>query len=91
MVETNLPIILLKSNIIFPYSEIRVQFTRTKDKLVLENSLKYHDGHVMLVNLNDPLEENPNIGDLPGLGVIGKVKSRIEKKVIKKLQMIIRL
>ena len=78
MVETNLPIILLKSNILFPYSEIRVEFTRTKDKLVLENSLKYHDGHVMLVNLDDPLEENPNIGDLPGLGVIGKVKSRIE-------------
>lgn len=78
MVETNLPIILLKNNILFPYSEIRVEFTRPKDKLVLENSLKYHDSHILLVNLDDPLEENPNIGDLPGLGVVGKIKSRIE-------------
>lgn len=78
MVEMNLPIILLKSNILFPYSEIRVEFTKTRDKLVLENSLKYHDSQVLLVNLDDPLEENPKISDLPGLGVIGRIKSRIE-------------
>lgn len=78
MVQTNLPIILLKSNILFPYSEVRVEFTKTKDKLVLENSLKYHDSHVLLVNLEDPLEENPNIRDLPGMAVVGKIKSKIE-------------
>ena len=78
MVETNLPIILLKSNILFPYNEIRVEVVHTQDKLVLENSIKYHDGHVLLVNLEDPLEENPNIRDLPGLGVVGKIKSKIE-------------
>ena len=78
MVETNLPIILLKNNILFPYNEIRVEFTKTQDKLVLENSLKYHDSNVLLVNIEDPLEENPSIGDLPGMGVIGKIKSRIE-------------
>ena len=78
MVETNLPIILLKSNILFPYSEIRMEFTKTRDKLVLENSLKNHDSHILLVNLEDPLEENPNICDLPSLGVVGKIKSKIE-------------
>lgn len=78
MVETNLPIILLKSNILFPYSEIRVEFTRAIDKLILENSLKYHDSQILLVNMDDPLEENPNISDLPNVGVIGKIKSRIE-------------
>ena len=78
MVETNLPIILLKNNILFPYSEIRVEFAKTQEKLVLENSLKNHDSHVLLVSLDDPLEENPNIRDLPGMGVIGKIKSKIE-------------
>ena len=78
MVETNLPMILLKNNILFPYSEIRVEFIKTEEKIVLENSLKCHDGQLLLVNLEDPLEENPNIRDLPGIGVIGKVKSRIE-------------
>ena len=78
MAHMNLPIILLKNNILFPYDEIRVEFTRTLDKLVLENSLKYNEGHILLVNLEDPLEENPKIGDLPSLGVIGKIKSKIE-------------
>lgn len=78
MVETNLPVILLKSKILFPYSEVRIEITKAKDKLVLENSCKYHDNHVLLVNLDDPLEENPNMKDLPNFGVIGKIKSKIE-------------
>ena len=53
MVETNLPLILLKSNILFPYNELRVEVVHTQDKLVLENALKYHDGQVLLVNLED--------------------------------------
>ena len=64
MVETNLPVILLKNNILFPYSEIRVEFVNTGDKLVLESSLKDHDNHLLMVNLDDPLEENPNISTL---------------------------
>lgn len=78
MVETNLPIILLKNNILFPYSEIRVEVVKTQDKLVIENSLKYHDGNLLLINLEDPLEENPNIRDLPNYGIVGRIKSRIE-------------
>lgn len=78
MVETNLPIILLKNVILFPYNEIRVEFTKSKEKLVLENSEKYNDNHILLINLIDPLEENPSIKDLPNIGVIGKIKSKIE-------------
>ena len=78
MVETNLPVILLKNNILFPYSEIRVEFVNAGDKLVLESSLKYHDNHLLMVNLSDPLEENPNIRDLPNVGIIGKIKSKLE-------------
>ncbi len=78
MVETNLPVILLKNQILFPYSEIRVEFTKTKDKLVLENSCQYNDNHLLLINLMDPLEENPNFRDLPNFGVVGKIKSKLE-------------
>lgn len=78
MVETNLPVILLKDKILFPYNELRVEFTRSKDKLVLDNACKYNDSHLLLINLVDPLEENPNIRDLPGVGVLGKIKSKIE-------------
>lgn len=78
MIETNLPVILLRKQILFPYSEVRVDIALDKDKLAIDHSLKYHDNHLLLINLEDPLEENPNIGDLPGIGVVGKLKSKIE-------------
>ena len=78
MVETNLPIVLLKNIILFPYNEIRVEFNTSKEKLVLKNAEKYNDNHILLINLLDPLEENPSINDLPNIGIIGKIKSKIE-------------
>ena len=78
MVETNLPILLLKTNILFPYSEIRIEVFSAKEKLVIQNVMKFHQHHVLLVNLSDPLEENPDIKDLPDIGIVGKIKSQIE-------------
>ena len=78
MVETNLPIVLLKNIILFPYNEIRIEFNSSKEKLILENSEKYNDNHILLINLLDPLEENPSIKDLPNIGVLGRIKSKIE-------------
>ena len=78
MVETNLPILLLKTNILFPYNELRIEISSSKENLVIQNAIKYHDNHLLLVNLDDPLEESPNIKDLPGIGIIGKIKSKIE-------------
>lgn len=78
MVETNLPILLLKTKILFPYNELRIEIATSKEKLVIENSKKFHDGHMLLINLDDPLEESPNIKDLPNIGIIGKIKSQIE-------------
>ena len=79
MVETNLPVLVLKDIVLFPYNEIRVEFSKTCDKLVLANASKYNDSHILLINLYDPLEENPSIKDLPNVGIIGKIKSKIEK------------
>ena len=80
MVETNLPVLVLKDIVLFPYNEIRVEFSKTREKLVLANASKYNDSHILLINLYDPLEENPSIKDLPNVGIIGKIKSKIEAK-----------
>ena len=77
MVQTNLPVLLLKDTVLFPYSELRVEFSTSKEKIVLETSYKYYDQQILLLNLNDPLEENPNIDDLPTIGVVGKIKSKL--------------
>jgi len=78
MVETNLPVIILKDNVLFPYSDIRVEFSKDKDKLILSNSAKYNDNHVLLINILDPLDERPNMKDLPSIGIVGKIKSKLE-------------
>ena len=78
MVETNLPVLLLKNNILFPYSEIRIEINSQVEKKLIENACKNNDNQLLLINLLDPLEENPNVSDLPNLGIVGKVKSMLE-------------
>ena len=77
MVQTNLPVLLLKGSVLFPYGEIRLEISSAHDKLILETSMKYYEQQVLLLNLDDPLEENPSFEDLPTIGVVGKIKSRL--------------
>lgn len=37
-----------------------------------------YDGYVLLINLNDPLEEEPDYNTLPDIGILGKIKSKID-------------
>ena len=78
MVETNLAVLLLKNNILFPYNEIRIEINSQVEKKLIENACKNNDNQLLLINLIDPLEENPNAKDLPNIGVVGKIKSKLE-------------
>ena len=78
MIETNLPIIFLRELILFPYNELKIEFSSIKDKYVIDKAIKYNDNYVLLLNLTDPLEENPNYRDLPKMLVLGKINSKIE-------------
>ena len=78
MVETNLPVMFLKDQILLPYNELRLEFTSEIDKLVLNNSESYHDSYLLLINLTDPLEVNPTLRELPKVAILGKIKSKIE-------------
>lgn len=78
MVETNLPILYLREVVLLPYNEIRLEFINDKDKKVLSISEKIHDSHLLLVNLSDPLEESPSLNELPKIGILGKIKSKID-------------
>ena len=78
MVETNLPVLFFKDIIIFPYNEVKIEFNSNTEKLILKNAEKNNDNHLLLCNLIDQLEENLNIKDFPSIGVLGKIKSKIE-------------
>ena len=78
MIKSNLPVILLKNLVLLPYQEIRVEIKNEISKKVTEISKLYHDSEVLVVCPLDSLEENPDISDLPKIGVVGKIKSTIE-------------
>ncbi len=78
MIKTNLPVILLRGLVLLPNSEIRLEITAEIDKKMIQTSEIFHDNHILVVSSIDPLEEEPDINDLPKLGVIGKIKSSIE-------------
>ena len=78
MIETNLPILYLREVVLLPFNEIRLEFTEDKEKQLINYAEKTHDGHLLLVNLKDPLEESPSIAELPKIGILGKIRSKLE-------------
>ena len=78
MVKTNLPIIFLRDVIILPNNELRIEINSMMEKNILGNAEVNHDGHLLLVNVADPLEENPSLNELSKIAVLGRIKSKIE-------------
>ncbi len=78
MIKTNLPVILLKGLILLPNQEVRVELTNPITKKIVNISKLYHDDEVLIVCPLNTLEENPDINDLPNVGVTGKIRSYIE-------------
>lgn len=78
MVKTNLPIIFLRDVVLLPNNELRIEINNEKDKYILGNAEINHDGHILLVNMIDPLEEKPSLNELTKIAILGRIKSKIE-------------
>ncbi len=78
MINSNLPVILLKNLVLFPYQEVRVEIKSDVSKRVTEIAKLYHNGEVLIVCPLNTLEEKPDTSDLPKIGVVGKIKNIID-------------
>ena len=78
MTQTNLPILYLRDVVLLPFNDIRLEFSNDIDKKILNVAESNYDGYVLLINLNDPLEEEPDYNTLPDIGILGKIKSKID-------------
>ena len=74
----NLPVILLRELILLPYNDIRLEFDNDISKTIIDVAEIFHDGYIFVVTQDNPLEENPDISDLPRIGVIGKISHKLE-------------
>ena len=78
MTQTNLPILYLRDVVLLPFNDVRLEFSNDIDKKILNIAESNYDGYVLLINLNDPLEEDPDYNTLPDIGILGKIKSKID-------------
>lgn len=78
MTQTNLPILYLRDVVLLPFNDARLEFSSDNDKKILNIAESNYDGYVLLINLNDPLEEEPDYNTLPDIGILGKIKSKID-------------
>lgn len=78
MVESNLPLIFLKEVVLLPFNEIRIEVSSNKDKEVINYADSKCNGYLLCINLEDSREENPNVRSLPKIGILAKIKSKIE-------------
>ena len=78
MTQTNLPILYLRDVVLLPFNDIRLEFSNDIEKKILNIAESNYDGYVLLINLNDPLEEEPDYNTLPDIGILGKIKSKID-------------
>lgn len=78
MTQTNLPILYLRDVVLLPFNDIRLEFSNDIDKKILNIAESNYDGYVLLINLNDPLEEEPDYNTLPDIGILCKIKSKID-------------
>ena len=78
MIETNLPVLYLRDSVLLPFNDIRLEFNNENDKKILNISEEKYDGHLLLVNLKDPLEVSPDPQKLPKIGILGKIKSKLD-------------
>ena len=72
-----IPVILLKELVILPNQEIKIELNNKISKRIIKNALD-DNGKVLVVAPLDKNEEDPSVDDLPKVGVVAKIKNRIQ-------------
>ena len=78
MIKNNLPVILLKGLVLLPLEDARIELNNDISKKVIDISKLYHNNEVLVATPINELEESPDTGDLPKVGVIASITSRID-------------
>lgn len=74
----NLPVLLLKKLVLLPYQEVRLELNIELSKKIIDFSIDSYNSKLLVVCPNNTLESNPTAQDLPNIGVIAKIKSKLE-------------
>lgn len=73
-----LPVIVLRGVVLLPYSELRMEISNRKDKKILNIAEKEYNNELLIVSTLNPLDSVINLKDLPKIGVMAKMKLKME-------------
>lgn len=73
----NIPVILLKDVVILPNQEIKIALNNRVSEEAIKISCTNYNRKILVVAPTDRLEEEPSVDDLPKVGVIAKITSKI--------------
>ena len=75
MLKTNLPVLVVRNIVLFPYTECKFEFEDIKDKKIISLAENYFDGHLLVVACNDSHYSKET---LPKIGIVAQVKFKLD-------------
>lgn len=78
MERLKLPVLVLKGLILLPKNELRLELDSYFDKEIIDVAINNNNGEIFVVTQIDSLEETPDIVDIPSIGVIAEIASKLE-------------
>ena len=75
---TNLPVMLLKRVVLLPHEDARLDLKSEISSKVIDLSIEKHNSEILIICPNNVYEESPDVKDLPTIGVVGRIKSKME-------------
>lgn len=74
----NIPVILLKNLVILPNQEIKLELNNVISGKAINDASSNFKSEILVVAPMDLLEEEPSVDDLPKVGVVAKIKNKID-------------
>ncbi len=74
----DLPVILLKGIILLPNNELKLEIDGAISHNIIDIAEMFNNNKVLVVSQINPLEETPEINELPRIGVIAKINNKME-------------
>lgn len=75
MLKTNLPVLVVRNVVLFPYTECKFEFENINDKKIISLAENYFDGHLLVVVAND---DNYTKETLSKIGIVAQVKFKLD-------------
>jgi len=76
--KNNLPVMLLKRIVLLPFQDVRLDLNNDISSAVIDLAINKYNNEILIVCPTDPYEEAPDVSDLPSVGVVGKIKNKME-------------